>query len=61
MGLELLMENGTKKVRKTEATAWGERVLFYLFLSLRSQMQMKEVSIQRQEVVKIRELFQHFK
>lgn len=55
------MENGSKMLEKTEATAWGERVFFYLFLSLRSQMQMKEVSAQKEGVVKTRELFHHFK
>lgn len=55
------MENGSKMLKKTEETAWGERVFFYLFLSSRSQMQMKEVSLQKEGVVKTRELFYHFK
>lgn len=25
------MENGSKMLKKTEETAWGERVFFYLF------------------------------
>lgn len=60
------MENGMKmlesKVIKKEewSNSWGESVLFYFFLSLRSQMQMKKVCVQRDEVVKRSKLFQLF-